>query len=489
MTPSTPLPGPCTRGLAVALVVALVQGCATKPPPSREQIQAEALRDTTVPQSWSSQATQGAVGDNWVASFGDPQLDALVAEAIAHNTDLRIAAARMEEAAAQVDIADAQLKPAIGILGRASSKPLSDFIAMAAGAIVRLAWEIDLWGRLRYARNAERAMHDASGADFRFAQQSIAAGVARAWFVAAETARQQQLAEQMASDAQSLVGLAEHRMRIGAGSEDDVLIARTNAATYQDAARQVELAHAQALRALEILLGRYPGTAIASRSDLPPFPTTAPPAGLPVDILARRPDIVAAQNRVAAAFNRVGEAKAAFLPSLSVLLGAGRLESQSNGFEDEPRNTRSASAMVNAPLYTGGALTGSLRLRNAEQERAIADYGRLALQAFNEAEDALNAEQVLASRESLLQAATSDSRRVVGLQREAYRIGKVDLRTVTQSLLAASATEVTLLHVRRERLNQRVGLHLALGGSFDATPAAVLPAPADANAPAAGGRR
>ena len=488
MVHSPPTSGPWMRGLAAAVVVALVaQGCATLPPPSREEVQARALRDTTVPQAWSSPATAGAVADDWVSSFGDAQLDALVAEAIARNMDLRIAAARMEQAAAQVDIADAQLKPAIGILGRASSKPLSDFIAMAAGVIVRLAWEIDLWGRLRYARNATRAMHDASGADFRYAQQSIAAAVARAWFVAAETARQQQLAAQMAGDARSLVGLAEHRLRVGAGSEDDVLVARTNAASYEDAARQVELAHAQALRALEVLLGRYPGATVASRPDLPPFPAATPATGLPVEILGRRPDMVAAEDRVAAAFHRVGEAKAAFLPSLSVLLGAGRINSSSNGFEDEPRNTRSASALVNAPLYTGGALTGSLRLRTAEQEEAVADYGRLALQAFNEAEDALNGERILAAREDLLQAAARDSRRVVGLQREAYRVGKADLRTVTQSLLAANATEVTLLHVRRERLAQRVGLHMALGGSFDAAPAAVLPAaPAPA---AAGGRR
>ena len=464
--------------MAAGSVVALLsQGCATAPPPSRDEIQRQALRDTAVPSTWSSSASAGEVADNWVASFGDPQLDALVAEAIAHNTDLRVAAARMEQAAAQVDIADAQLKPAIGILGRASSKPLSDFIAMAAGAIVRLAWEIDLWGRLRYARNAAMAEHDASSADFRFAQQSIAAGVARAWFVAAETGRQRDLAEQMAKDAQALVGLAQERLRVGAGSQDDVLVAQTNAASYEDAARQVELAHAQALRALELLLGRYPGATLASRTDLPAFPASAPAAGIPVDILARRPDIIAAQDRVDAAFSRVGEAKASFFPSLSVLLGAGRLESNSNGFEDDPRNTRSASAMVNAPLYTGGALTGSLHLRTAEQEQAVADYGRLALQAFNEAEDALNAEQILAARETLLRNAARDSRRVVDLQREAYRVGKADLRTVTQSLLTANATEVTLLHVRRERLAQRVGLHMALGGSFDAAPAAALPVP------------
>ena len=472
MRPSPARPGRSrTRGLAWALAAIMaVEGCATLPPPSREQIQQDALRDTALPAGWSSPATGGAVDDNWIASFGDPELDRLVAEAIARNTDLRVAAARMEQAAAEVDIAEAQLKPALGILARASTKPLSDLVAMAAGAILRLAWEIDLWGRLRYARNASQAMADASSADYRYAQQSIAATVARTWFVAAETAKQKDLSAQMARDAESLVGLADERLRVGAGSEDDLLLARTNAASYQDAAHQVDLAHTQALRALETLLGRYPGATIASRSDLPPFPA-ATPAGIPIDVLARRPDMIAAEDRVAAAFNRVGEAKAAFLPSLSVLFGVGRLHSSTNGFEDQPRNTASAGATVVAPIYTGGALTGNVRLRTAEQEQAVADYGRLALQAFNEAEDALNAEQVLASREAVLQKAAEDSRRVVGLEREAYRVGQADLRSVTQSLLAANAIEVTLLHLRRERLNQRVGLHLALGGSFATAPA------------------
>jgi multidrug efflux system outer membrane protein len=340
---------------------------------------------------------------------------------------------------------------------------------MAAGVILRMAWEIDLWGRLRYGRNAERAMADASSADYRFAQQSIAANVARAWFVATETGRQRQLAQQMADDAGKLVGFAEHRLKIGAGSEDDLLLARNNAASYQDAARQVELAHGQALRALELLLGRYPGATITSRTELPPFPGPAP-AGIPVDVLARRPDMLAAEARVDAAFNRVGEAKAAFWPSLSLLFGAGRIESTTNGFGDEKHNTSSASATVVAPIYTGGALTGTVRLRTAEQQQAVADYGRLALQALNEVEDSLNAEHVLESRERILADAVVDSRKRLNLEQHSYRVGKADLREVTQTQLATSALEINLLHVQRERLNQRVGLHLALGGGFAAAP-------------------
>lgn len=450
-------------GLAISLAL---NGCATLPPPSREEIQEQALPNAELPPGWKAGAQAGAVGDGWLATFGDPQLEALVAEALANNPDLQIAAARIEQADAQVDIAEAQLRPAVGILARAGSKPVSDLIAMFTGAFLRLAWEIDLWGRLRYARNAELAERDAASADYRFAQQSLAAAVARAWFLVVQTGRQKRIADAMAESAQRLVGLANERLDVGAGSEQDVLIARTNRATYQDAARQVELAHRQALRALELLLGRYPGATLAAATQLPGFPGPVP-AGIPSEVLSRRPDMLAAEQRVAAAFNRVGEAKAAFLPSLSLSLGVGRISSEAAELqEDLERTTTSASATLVAPIYTGGALTGEVRLRTAEQQQAVAEYARTALQALNEVEDALNAEQVLTERESILRAAVEDSRRVTTLELDSYRVGRSDLRDVTQSVLAANAAEVTWLQVQRERLNRRVDLHLALGGGF-----------------------
>ncbi|MBO9627793.1 MAG: TolC family protein, partial [Microbacterium sp.] len=129
----------------------------------------------------------------------------LVYEALQNNPDLWVASARLEMANAQVDLAEAQLKPAIGVLGRAGSKPVADLVALLSGVMLRMSWEIDLWGRMRYARNAARASRDATSADYRYAQQSLAAAVARAWFVASETRLQQQLATEMVDSAGTLL--------------------------------------------------------------------------------------------------------------------------------------------------------------------------------------------------------------------------------------------------------------------------------------------
>ncbi|MCC8362707.1 efflux transporter outer membrane subunit [Lysobacter sp. A6] len=450
----------------LGLAATLLAGCATAPEPTPDETRADALQHVQVPQAWARQASTAPVEAGWLATFGDPQLDALVIEALAHNPDLAMAAARVEQAEAQVDLAAAQLKPAIGILGRAGSKPVSDLVAMLSGVMLRLAWEIDLWGRLRYQRNAAMAQRDASSADYRFARQSLAASVARAWFVAAETAQQAKLANMMASDAERLVALSNDRMRVGAGSETDVMTARASQANYRDAAQQVELAHRSALRALEILVGRYPAAAIESRADLAPFPGPVP-AGMPMDALDRRPDLVAAQRRVAAAFDLVGAAKASFWPGLTLSAGYGRVSREAaNLAQSTDQTTASASATAVVPLYTGGQLTGNVRLRTAEQREAVANYARLVLQALNEVESTLDAETTLATREELLRISAEDSRRAAGLTEESYRVGKSDLRDVMNRQLAANAADVALLAVRRERLVRRVDLHLALGGDF-----------------------
>ncbi|MCT9812818.1 efflux transporter outer membrane subunit [Acidovorax sp. Be4] len=456
--------------LSLGLVAMLFAGCAVSPEPGPGDTRAQALSQVQVPQTWSMPSNPAPVAAGWLATFDDPQLSALVAEALAQNPNLAVAAARVEQAEAQVDLANAQLKPAIGILGRAGSKSTSDLVSLLSGVMLRISWEVDLWGRLRYQRNATMAQRDASSADLRFAQQSLAASVARVWFVATETAQQAQIAQRMADDAQQLIGLSNDRLRIGAGTEMDVMAARASHASYRDAAQQVALAHRSALRALEILVGRYPAAAISSRAELAPFPAPAP-AGMPLEALDRRPDLWAAQRRVAAAFDLVGDAKASFWPSLSLSAGYGHLSRQASEIQQSlDRTTTSGSATVAVPLYTGGRLTGSVRLRTAEQREAVANYARLALKALEDVETALDAEVSLATREELLRAAAADSRRAAGLMQTAYRVGKSDLRDVMNRQLFANAAEIALLAVRRERLVRRVDLHLALGGDFVAAP-------------------
>ncbi|MES5814105.1 efflux transporter outer membrane subunit [Pseudoxanthomonas sp. Soil82] len=472
--PSLPLPG-TLRAAAAAFVLGVASGCAVLPEPTASQVQAQALGKATIPPNWSAQASAARVEDGWLATFDDAELSRLVYEALQNNPDLWIASARLEQANAQVDLAEAQLKPAVGILGRAGSKPVADLVALLSGVMLRVSWEVDLWGRMRYARNAARAGRDATSADYRYAQQSLAAAVARAWFVASETRLQQQLAVDMADASRQLLDMSQQRKQVGIGTDGEVLTARANLATYEDARQQMELAHRQALRALELLLGRYPGATLAARDGLTPFPGPVP-AGIPMDVLNRRPDMVAAERRVAAAFDRVGEAKASMLPTLSLSAGYGRISNEAVQVRDDlEQTTASTAATAVIPLYTGGALTAQVDVRTAEQKQAVADYARRALVALGEVEDALNADRVLAERERILAEAADASRDVTRLEQDAYRVGKSDLRAVNQRQLAQWAAEVTLLHVRRERLARRVDLHLALGGSFGEAPAVAGP--------------
>jgi len=462
------------KALTGAFLLVLATGCAVLPEPTGDEVRGQALGYTTIPPNWSAQASAAQVDEGWLASFNDPVLTRLVHEALEHNPDLLMAAARVEQANAQVDLAESKLKPAIGLLGRAGSKPIADLIPLLSGVMLRLSWEIDLWGRMRYARNAARAARDASGADYRFAQQSLAASVARAWFVANETRLQMALAAQMTEAGTRLVDLSGDRLRVGAGTQTDVMVAQANLATYADAQQQIELAHRQALRALELLLGRYPAATLDVAGALTPFPAPVP-AGIPIDVLNRRPDMIAAERRVAAAFDLVGEAKAAMLPTLSISGGYARISNAAvETREDLEQTTNTINATAVVPIYTGGALTGQVRLRTAEQKEAVADYARRALNALDEVEDALTAERVLADRERILREAVDANRDIVRMEESAYRIGRADLRTVSQRQLAAWAAETALLSVQRERLSRRVDLHLALGGNFG-TPSEVAP--------------
>ena len=145
--------------------------------------------------------------------------------------------------------------------------------------------------------------------------------------------------------------------------------------------------------------------------------------------------------------------------------------------DDLEQTTSTVAATAVVPIYTGGAMTAQVSLRTAEQKEAVADYARRALNALDEVEDALTAERVLAERERILRQAVDANRDIVRMEESAYRIGRSDLRTVSQRQLAAWAAETALLSVQRERLSRRVDLHLALGGSFGEVPSVATDEP------------
>jgi len=478
MTARRPLRA-CVTLLVCGLATTLVAGCVLNAPPDAAAIKEQALPGLQVPAGWTAAgAGAGTVSANWLAAFGDDQLTAAVYEAIGRNADLRVAAARVEQAQLYARLAGAKLYPSVDVMARGGGKLSGDGSGLQGG-VLSATWELDLWGRVRYGRAASSAQAASAEADFEYARQSIAALVAKSWFLAIEAGLQLQAARETIRASGELVRLADDRTRIGVANQEDVYVARASVGTYRDAERQLELSREQAIRALEILLGRYPAAAAAVTPRLPGYPGEIP-TGLPSELLERRPDVVAAERRVAAAFNRIGEAKAARLPKIALTTGVSAISSDLFLLQDHNNPVWNVGANLVAPLFTGGALKRQVEIRTSEQKQAIAEYAAVGLRAFGEVENALAAEIAARQREQILVAVLSDSQQALGVVQTQFKVGSTDLRFVEQRQLALTSTMSALIRVQTEQRVQRVNLHLALGGSFEAPPP-----PPDPGAPGA----
>jgi outer membrane protein TolC len=228
--------------------------------------------------------------------------------------------------------------------------------------------------------------------------------------------------------------------------------------------------YSEARRGLEVLVGRYPAAELEVAAAFVPVP---PPvgAGLPSSLLARRPDLVAAERQVLAAFRTQEAARLALRPSFGLGLGGGRL---SDGVLSllrlNPWMIRAALGML-VPFYQGGALRAQVKITTAQQEQAVARYGGVALGAFREVEDALTNEQLLAERAEFEQQALADHTETVRIANIQYAAGATDMHSVLQFQAQQIASEAELIKLGRTRLVNRINLHLGLGGSFDAAPA------------------
>jgi multidrug efflux system outer membrane protein len=468
------------RGQVAAAAAALLlaaPACILRKPPDAKAIQAEGMPHAVPPPEWVAGKSTGPVHDNWLVTFNDAALNAAVAEALLHNADLRVGAARVEQAQLIARQAGARLYPSVDLLARGGGKMSGDNSGLQGGALL-VSWEIDLWGRVRYGRAAFAADAAAAAADFEFARQSIAATVARSWFIATEAGLQAELARGAVRDGEQLVKFAEQRSQVGVGNDEDVYVARANVGNSRDVLRQIELSRGDALRALEILIGRYPA-ALAKVDETLPAQPDAIPAGLPSELLERRPDVIAAERRVAAAFNRVREAKAARLPAISLTSSLNTISSELFVLKERDNPSFSAGASLLTPIFRGGALKTQVEIRTAEQKQAVAGYAGVGLRAFGEVEAALAAEIAAREREAILGQVLADSRRAYEIVQQQYEVGSTDLRFVTQRQLTLNATQSALVRMQAEQRVQRVNLHLALGGSFEPRPqpAQAPPAP------------
>jgi NodT family efflux transporter outer membrane factor (OMF) lipoprotein len=441
---------------------------------------------------------------NWIRTFGDPELTALVADAVERNPDLTAAAARVEASRAAVRIAAASLYPRIamkglgerqgqelsGDLGRGINPP--DFgspgtenpggagldtsmdessqrwvYGIAAGA----AWEADVWGRIRSKKAAALAESGALEADYEFARQSLAAAVARAYFSTIEAAQQEANAQETLNLYQEYSKLTNVQKQQGHASDFDVAQIKSRTASAQDALYVAQQARAQTIRAIEVVTSHYPAGRFEVRRSFPAQPKSVP-AGLPAQLLERRPDLIASERRFAAAFHRVNEARTARLPRIVLSATGGLGTAQLDGVGSIDAVLWSLAAGVTQPIFFGGELKAAQDLRTAEQKAAAASYVGAALRAFQDVEDALANDNYLRKREGALSNAVSSSGESVNLAGKQLEQGQIDMFTILRLGGENLAAKIQLTQVRASRLRERVNLYLALGGGFGGTDAA-----------------
>ena len=459
------------RRTFLALTALALAGCALKDMPPREEVASQAMLNLSPPPQWA--AAGGAVGpvaDDWLAEFKDPWLNELVKEAIAYNADLRIAAARVDVAAASLAAAQSPAWPQVNLLARGGGKMSGDSTGLQ-GVGLFASWELDLWGRVRAEARASAFQYESAKLDAEYARQSLAALVVKSWILAVESRLQKAQAEASLKAAEELASLTRDRLRVGSGDEYAVALAQANVEVFNDTVRSLDFAYQNALRALETLLGRYPAASVAVAERLPAWPGEVP-VGLPSELLERRPDVVAAERRVAQAFYRTEESKAARLPRITLVASYSTISSELFFLKNRDNPLFSAGAGLLQPIFLGGLLQAQVDARTAEQQAAIADYGKIGVRVFGEVEGALSAGFTAAQREEILVRAVRENERALALANIRYRVGTVDLTAVQQQQLALYSAQVTLIRVQSERLVQRVNLYLALGGSFESAKAA-----------------
>ena len=461
---------------ALVSAVALVAGCALAPLPQHSEVLDQALpKGTTVPPAWKAEAMAGTVTDDWLKSLNDPLLEGIVAEAIANNLDLRQAAERVTIAQQSVVVVGAQLLPRVGAVlgGRTTNDEDHANDSNVTLAYVGVAWEIDVWGKLRAQRAAAVEGYTATALDYAYARQSLAATVCKTWYLAIETRQLLALAEQAVDIYRQLLELVMNRRQAGKDSDLDVVDTRAKLETALSELERARESYGEARRALEVLLGRYPAAEIEVAAAYPILPMSSA-AGTPASLLERRPDIVAAERTVLAAFRQEEAAKLALLPNFSFSLVGGRLGDPILSILHLNPWLASAAIGASIPIYEGGALRAQVKIATAQQAQAVARYGSVVLKAFREVENALANELLLAKRLPLDQRAVVARTEAVRIATVQYKAGRRDLLWVSQLQTSQLANEADLIRLASLQRVNRVQLYLALGGSFDPVPATTM---------------
>jgi multidrug efflux system outer membrane protein len=413
----------------------------------------------------------------WQAWFRDPQLQAIIAQALANNRDLRAAALRVEEARALYGIQRADLFPAVGAqAGLDRSRTPADLnltgrplVGSAYQAGVGLSsWELDLWGRLRSLDDAALQTALASEATRRAAALSLVAQVADAWLELAEIDERLAIARDTIASRQESYRIFARRVEVGATSRLNLTQIETLLTQAQALGAQLEQQRAQRLNALTLLAGSTVELPVGQAR--PALDAVFPelPPGTPSLLLTRRPDVAAAEHRLQAANANIGAARAAFFPGISLTGNLGSASAELSGLFRDGSHAWSFSPSLSLPIFTAGRLRNNLNLAEVRRDLAVANYEKAIQSAFRDVADALAARQWLTRQLAIAETAVQVQTERARLSTLRYDNGAapfLDVLDAQRDLLSARQQRV---QIRRALLSSSVALYAALGGDSNA---------------------
>ncbi|WP_233702184.1 efflux transporter outer membrane subunit [Iodobacter ciconiae] len=456
------------KTILALLIASALSACALTPPAID--------KNTDLPDSWhSDSASDISIGSNWWVQFDDPALNSLINAAEAHNQNLVIAAARIDEARAALGITSAEQLPRLdlgGKAGRGLSTQLgtpSDNYSLGASA----SWELDLWGRIKNTNDAARADLLASEYNRDAVALALFANVAQTYFNLRALDQQLLIAQETLKTRQESFQLRKRRFEGGVTSELDLRQAEVELASAQASVPGIEQSIAKVTGSLGILIGQNPREMIESginrgktlrQISLP----VNVPLGLPSQLLIRRPDIQASEQSLQAAGARIAAARAAYYPTISLTGFLGTESTSISNLFSGPAKTWSFLGNLTAPLFDNGRTTANVEGATARQKQAVANYRLTIQQAFAETQNALIARsssvKIVAAQQLQLDS-LSRQLKLATLRYDNGFSGYLEVLDAQRSLFQA---QLNLAAAQRDQLNATVDLYKAMGGGWKA---------------------
>lgn len=454
---------------AGALLASVVSACAVGPDYHRPEV--------AVPAAYEYLPTTVAdtINTEWWKQFGDPVLDALIAEALANNRNVKQAAANVQQAAAVLTETQSQFYPQIGYDAQGArqqfstdvlpNRPSTSRTQTSYSVIASASWEIDLWGRIRRQTESAQANLLATEEARRGVILTLVGQVANNYLTLRALDEQLQVAQKTLVTYNESLKLFELQFKYGVVSQMNVAQARSQSQTAAAQIPAIEQQIVQTENALCVLLGRNPGR-IARGKAVKDLTAPSTPAELPSQLLERRPDVAQAEQQLIAANAQIGAAKALYFPTISLTGTLGGVSAELSNLLKEPNRVWSYGGGLLGPIFSGGAITGQVRQAEAGQQAALYSYEKTVQGAFADVENALIAQQK--SREKLdaqqgLVDALSEYTRLARLQ---YNGGYVPYSTVLQAEQQLFPAELTLAQDRAEVFGAIVNVYQSLGGGW-----------------------